>query len=331
MVGKGGDKQKGRLNISEQLKEECRQEVLNENYRGLVRSLYVESLDSLVMSAVDGKIFVWGHEQGTIDMIVHMQKMMNGADSGKEDAATGRVVGTSCLHVLNGHSSAVSGLALVDKKTDLYLVSASWDCYVCVWDLATMSLVSRVKHTVSTAGQLSGDTIIMDLDYADKCEMVAYSTSDSSIFLCPFSKKRTGLRVQATLKGHSGEVTQIKWNPFIGKWVSGSEDGTIRIWPADGGSGCCDIVVIAGGPVTVITIDSTHGMILAAVGNVIKLYDRQLEVVQVSRGHTDSIQSIAHVPELNLYFSAGWDNTMRIWKAYHPRHSSTDNLSPLKQ
>lgn len=83
-----------------------------------------------------------------------------------------------------------------------------------------------------------------------------------------------------------------------------------------------------------------------------RLYDRQLEVVQVSRGHTDSIQSIAHVPELNLvrgricsvkgrltyilccvfqYFSAGWDNTMRIWKAYHPRHSSTDNLSPLKQ
>ena len=100
------------------------------------------------------------------------------------------------------------------------------------------------------------------------------------------------------------------------------------------------MLVTAGGPVTVITIDKTHGLIVAAVGNVIKyvglahdrqlslycpyvphlfafcfcpctcliscdchvtrLFDQQLEVVQISCGHTDSIQSILHVPELNL-------------------------------
>lgn len=31
-----------------------------------------------------------------------------------------------------------------------------------------------------------------------------------------------------------------------------------------------------------------------------RLYDRELEVVQVSYGHTDSIQSVVHVQELNL-------------------------------
>ena len=111
---------------------------------------------------------------------------------------------------------------------------------------------------------------------------------------------------------------------------------------------------------TVITIDKTHGLIMAAVGNVIKyvgvcithlivlhlvvmclscdyrLYDQQLEVVQISRGHTDS-QSILHVPELNLvrnsiilrlntsgfavFFCWLEQLTMRIWKAYQPRHN----------
>ena len=31
-----------------------------------------------------------------------------------------------------------------------------------------------------------------------------------------------------------------------------------------------------------------------------RLFDRELEVVQVSQGHTDSIQSVVHVPDLNL-------------------------------
>ena len=40
--------------------------------------------------------------------------------------------------------------------------------------------------------------------------------------------------------------------------------------PADGTGGRCDLVVTTGGPVTVITIDQTYGLILAAVGNIIK-------------------------------------------------------------
>ena len=34
----------------------------------------------------------------------------------------------------------------------------------------------------------------------------------------------------ASLVGHSDEVTQVKWNKFIEKWVTASDDGTIRTW-----------------------------------------------------------------------------------------------------
>ena len=60
--------------------------------------------------------------------------------------------------------------------------------------------------------------------------MVGYCTSDGGLYLCPFTKKQSGLRVTATLLGHTGEVTQVKWNRFVSKWVTGSEDGTIRLW-----------------------------------------------------------------------------------------------------
>lgn len=33
-----------------------------------------------------------------------------------------------------------------------------------------------------------------------------------------------------TLQGHYGEVTAVRWNELKEKWVTASDDGTIRIW-----------------------------------------------------------------------------------------------------
>jgi WD40 repeat protein len=38
------------------------------------------------------------------------------------------------------------------------------------------------------------------------------------------------MKLVATLSGHFSEVTQVKWNSFMKKWVTASEDGTIRTW-----------------------------------------------------------------------------------------------------
>ena len=88
---------------------------------------------------------VWGYDEQDMHMLL---QMMKGTDSAsmevriaspfthfiltgratlyltflpcpRQDTVTGRVAGLTCTHVLNGHSSAVSGLALVqgDKLT----------------------------------------------------------------------------------------------------------------------------------------------------------------------------------------------------------------------
>ena len=53
---------------------------------------------------------------------------------------------------------------------------------------------------------------------------------DKFVYVHQFSTKKQGMKLVATLSGHFSEVTQVKWNSFMKKWVTASEDGTIRTW-----------------------------------------------------------------------------------------------------
>ena len=59
---------------------------------------------------------------------------------------------------------------------------------------------------------------------------IAYSSSDKMVYIRRFSPKGIEMVLLSTLQGHYNEVTCVKWNAVMGKWVTGSEDGTIRIW-----------------------------------------------------------------------------------------------------
>ena len=58
----------------------------------------------------------------------------------------------------------------------------------------------------------------------------AYSSSDKMVYIRKFSTNGVDMVLLNTLQGHFGEVTAVKWNDVKEKWVTGSEDGTIRIW-----------------------------------------------------------------------------------------------------
>lgn len=57
---------------------------------------------------------------------------------------------------------------------------------------------------------------------------------DKVAYVHQFSTKKQGMKLVATLSGHFSEVTQVKWNSFMKKWVTASEDGTIRTWVSYG-------------------------------------------------------------------------------------------------
>lgn len=58
----------------------------------------------------------------------------------------------------------------------------------------------------------------------------AYSSSDKMVYIRKFSLRGPDMVMINTLQGHEGEITCVRWNRVKGKWVTGSEDGTIRIW-----------------------------------------------------------------------------------------------------
>ena len=58
----------------------------------------------------------------------------------------------------------------------------------------------------------------------------AYSSTDRIIYIRRFSTEGNKMPLLNTLQGHFAEVTCVLWDAVTSSWVSGSEDGTIKIW-----------------------------------------------------------------------------------------------------
>jgi WD40 repeat protein len=128
-------------------------------------------------------------------------------------------------------------------------------------------------------------------------------------------------RTVQLLKGHAGPVYQAVWNHEGTQILTGGEDGTARIWDAQGGqelallSGHTQPVVYAnwnddGSRVLTASRDGT-----ARVWDVgIALQDGDSELVILS-GHEDEVSFAAWSPDNSRILTSSQDGTVRIWDA----------------
>ncbi|XP_038651245.1 uncharacterized protein LOC119965065 [Scyliorhinus canicula] len=315
------------------------------------RSVFVEELDLLVLAADDGNIYLWGFD----DSLSSILKMMPSKRTQEQDrtrrfgvllnetvniqyteeengSVNDRVSGFVCKKVLSHHVQPVGGVAVVGRdqgySTD-YLISGGWDRRLCVWDLQAGVLHDTFFNTASgersDVQELACDGAILDLAYSPKRNEFAYSSSDGMIYIRHFSPVASEMKLMSVLQGHEADITAVLWHSLLNKWLSGSEDGSIRIWSEDGTQ--CEQNLITHGAVHCLCIDRTNGCILAGIQEIMRVYDPE-SFVQVQRniGHTDSIRSIIHIPERMQYVTASWDRTLRVWNAYikpPPRSSET--------
>lgn len=308
----------------------------------LLRSIFVENLDLLVVASEDNNIYVWGFDEDAVKVLENMRPadenliykyaillgekafkpIKKDIEGSKEhDSVTNRVAGFICKHVFTEHSSCVTGLAVVGKEAGYnttYLLSAGWDRRIFLWDLEKACFHDTFRNTDPSAlesEELASDGIIMDLSYSLERNEFAYASSDKLVYIRQFSERGAEMTLSAVLQGHEAEVTQVRWNAVLTKWITGSEDGTIRIWRADGMA--CDLVLSAQGAVSALCIDQVNGCIVAGVQEIIRVYDPESrKIVQKNLGHNDSVRCIIHIPERSQYVSASWDKTVRIWNAY---------------
>ncbi len=176
---------------------------------------------------------------------------------------------------LTGHTAAVTGLAFsADGKQ---LVSGSQDKSIRLWNLADGK---EIAQTVSTAA-------INDLALNKEGTLVVTAEADNTLRVwktpAPVEapaeeKKEEGKepeppKPERELKGHGGPVTSVELIlPAATQVISGSEDGTARIWDINNGRQIRSLA--HGGPVLDVAA-SPDGKMLASAGSKVpaKLWD----------------------------------------------------------
>eukprot|EP00794_Sanderia_malayensis_P011226 gene11226-12405_t len=311
----------------------------------LLKAIFVEDLDLLVVSSEDSNVYVWGFDDKAVEVLQKMKPtennfskkfalLLNGpqSDSSKleddqeiaidHDSVTNRVAGFICKHVFTEHTQVVSAMVVVGRDAGFgatYLLTSGWDRRILLWNLETLSLQDAFRNRNKgsfESEELAADGIILDMAFCTSRKEFAYASSDKLVYIRKFSTSGLDMTLSAVLQGHEAEVTQVCWNHVFEKWITGSEDGTIRTWSANGMA--CEMVLSAHGNVSSLCIDRSNGCVVAGVQDTIRVYDLEYrKIVQTNIGHTDSVRSIIHLPERQQYVSASWDKKIRIWNAYN--------------
>ena len=125
------------------------------------------------------------------------------------------------------------------------------------------------------------------------------------------SRKENGF-CQTTLQGHDNFVMTAAFSPDAQRLVSGSADGTVRIWDVSGREirrfKAHKTIVIS----AQFTPDGT-GILTGGDDNNIILWDTLGRQKSIYKGHTGNITALAFSPDGQYFVSGSKDKTARLW------------------
>jgi WD40 repeat protein len=161
--------------------------------------------------------------------------------------------------------------------------------------------------------------------------LIATGSADATACLWETDMAKTA-RPKVVLRGHSGGVTAIADVPGAGQVVTGSEDGTVRIWTFDGmcpsvlEGHACPILALRCWRSTVMQPESAqrkdgprplHDLIFAGdMDGLIRVWDRPSAAeVACADTHTDAVKGLAMslTPDRSLA-SVSMDGVLCLWR-----------------
>lgn len=123
----------------------------------------------------------------------------------------------------------------------------------------------------------------------------------------------TGQEVH-TLQGHAGSVNSVKFSPDGTRILSGSEDGTMRMWDVN----ACQFVYIAKANTSRVhsVVFSPDGMLIAsgADDRTVRVWDAIVRLDPPTiKGHTGWVSHVAFSVDGNRIVSGSEDGTVKVW------------------
>ncbi|KAG4427607.1 hypothetical protein IFR05_016910, partial [Cadophora sp. M221] len=119
-----------------------------------------------------------------------------------------------------------------------------------------------------------------------------------------------------TLEGHTGSVSSVAFSPDDKQVVSGSHDGTIRLWDAATGEPLQTLEGHTGSVFSVAFSPDGKQVVSSSYDKTVRLWDTATGApLQTLEGHTDWVYSAAFSPDGKQVVSGSGDEMVRLWDA----------------
>ncbi|XP_062454999.1 bromodomain and WD repeat-containing protein 1 isoform X1 [Rhea pennata] len=307
--------------------------------------IFTGSDDCLVKiwSTHNGRLFATlrGHSAEISDMAVNYENTMIAAGS------CDKVIRVWCLRtcapvaVLHGHTGSITSLQFspMAKGSMRYMVSTGADGTVCFWQWDTDSMKFNNRPVKFTEKPRPGVQMLCS-SFSVGGMFLATGSTDHVIRMYFFGSEAP--EKIAELESHADKVDSIQFSNSGDRFISGSRDGTARIWRFEqaewrsilldmadrlpGSDSCSEEDKFMKPKVTMIAWNQNDNYVVTAVNNhLLKVWNSYTgQLLHDLVGHADEVFVLeTHPFDSRIMLSAGHDGSIFIWditKGMKTRH-----------
>ncbi|SMN19832.1 similar to Saccharomyces cerevisiae YPR178W PRP4 Splicing factor, component of the U4/U6-U5 snRNP complex [Maudiozyma saulgeensis] len=188
----------------------------------------------------------------------------------------------------------------------MYFAAGSWGGDISIHHVSALEKVVNIEE--DSRGKIGG------LDWNSKGNLLVSGSEDSVIKLHDFDQSNGDLNEVATLKGHEGRVSHVKFHPTDNYVASASFDNTWRLWDVQTGT---ELLLQEGHNKEVYSIDiQSDGSLLCSGGldNIGLVWDiRAGKSIMELKGHTKPVYAVKWCPNAYQVATGGGDGLINIW------------------
>ncbi|XP_071998180.1 PH-interacting protein isoform X1 [Engystomops pustulosus] len=297
------------------------------------RRIFTGSDDCLVKiwSTDDGRLLATlrGHAAEISDMAVNYENTMIAAGSCDKMIRIWCLRTCAPLAILQGHSASITSLQFspLCSGSKRYLSSTGADGTICFWLWDAGTLKFNPRPTKYTERPRPGVQMICS-SFSSGGMFLATGSTDHIIRVYYFGSGQP--EKLSELEFHTDKVDSIQFSNNSSRFVSGSRDGTARIWQFKKREWRSILLDMATRPsstqgiedkitklkVTMVAWDRHDTCVITAVNNMtLKVWNSYTgQLIHILMGHEDEVFVLeSHPFDPRVLFSAGHDGNVIVW------------------